>query len=87
MTLLAIDKVSLENVAQWLEARGDPMQSASEIRNMIANAKPSEDPELALLQHRVIRNYGGHSCGLHKPRSCAVCNVIERYEKTHPVKA
>lgn len=86
MTLLAINKGLIENVAQWLESRCDPMHAAAELRIIVAGATPSEDPALTLLLYRALKNNGGHNCGLHKPRSCATCNATGAFEKSHPVK-
>lgn len=77
--LVGIDAIALANVAQWLEVRGDPLQSAQEIRAMLLAARPCVDPSLADQLYRALMTNGAHTCGVHKVAKCGMCEATAAY--------
>lgn len=80
MTLLAIDRQTIENVATWLEARGDPQHAVSELRALVASAPRAVHPSVADALHRALRNYGSHTCAVHRETKCGLCLALETWE-------
>jgi hypothetical protein len=79
-TIIGVDRLSLENAAQWLEARCDPMQSAQEIRKLIEIGKPAH-PELLEQLVRVLRVRGSHTCAVHKGDRCQICTLLDLHDR------
>ena len=80
MTLIAVDPNVLSNLAQWLEARSDPLAAASELRLLVSSAPVAVHPSVAEALHRALRNYGSHTCAVHRETKCGLCLALETWE-------
>lgn len=83
MTMIAIDKRTLENIALQLEARCDPVFMGQELRAIVAAAKPViTDPDLLADLSLEVTSYGQCRGTLHgdpkKACECRHCRVIRR---------
>ena len=81
MTLLAIDRSALEGIAQWLEARSDPLAAAVELRTLVASAPSAVSPALLESVARVLGTHASHTCAVHVERPCSLCRVEGELEK------
>lgn len=76
--MIAIDSVTLANLAQQLDARCDPQYIAQEIRALIAAAKPSADVGLVTPMYEALANM---------PCTCVETGSWPRFKadvKAHP---
>lgn len=80
MTAIAVDKVALQNIAQWLEARGDPVQSAQELRAIVASAPAAADPEHVADMELETKSYGRCRGRIHSATvcDCRFCRITRR---------
>lgn len=84
--MIALDRDTLLNAAQQLEARCDPAFIAQEIRTLVANAKPATDPEIVAELVREVRSYSKCRTKIHSDEKCECrhCRLLAKFPVHQP---